>query len=872
MKTRQGTALTTVPKQETRNRSSQIRLSVLALALLSLGVQILGIYYDATWHTLKHTADIRISPDLVVTQLRAGAEEAGFQVGDRLLSLGGQKLDGILDYRQALSRTKRDSWCTVTVQRGDEVLELAVLVKAQRLDPWFFVRNLIALAFLAMGTLVAFQRPEDRAARLFFLTSLALALYFALQQKDAVGLVCLQVVALTLAPALAFHFFLTFPEERWLAKSRWWFLLYLPSLVLMVLTLSAFAQSVKAGTGVFYAPRFDTLTTIGFAYLVLSAILGLVSMGYTYVTTPHSILKRQLQWVIWGLACAIVTSTIDIVLTILQMQSYGVSNLLLLGIIPLLVAFAFAILRYRLLDIDLVVNRSVVYGLLTGTLAAVYLLLISVLSSALGAAAGSGSHILVLFLSALLIGILVNPLRARIQRIIDQTFFRQQVDYQSALIQWSQELSTSLRFAGLTKLLLQEVPRRLMIDHAWLLVLNEDETDLEPLPAGESRDNARGQEDVWRSIEARPEGDLYGGLSFSARSAVADHLIRPGMILLLGSEREKGLPMAVEGIVPTWEQAGVRLVLPLVSGGKLVGVYFLGQKLSGDIYQRQELNLLRTLSNQAAVAIANARLYEQVHAFSQVLEEKVRERTRELRDFVSAVYHELSTPITAIRGYTALVLDGKAGPLNTKQTGYLEAVHRNVRRLLGLVGDLSDVSRIEDGRLTIHPESIDLGAAVTETVNSLSGIIEEKGLQIDIALSPETAAVQGDPQRVVQILTNLVGNACRYTPAGGQITISATKGNGSAELTVQDTGIGIHSDELDRIFERFYRSSDPLVQAHSGTGLGLAITKSLVELHGGRLWVNSTPGKGSTFGFTLPLVQSASQSTDRSQLEATHEW
>jgi signal transduction histidine kinase len=215
----------------------------------------------------------------------------------------------------------------------------------------------------------------------------------------------------------------------------------------------------------------------------------------------------------------------------------------------------------------------------------------------------------------------------------------------------------------------------------------------------------------------------------------------------------------------------------------------------------------------------------------------------------------MTTPITAVRGYTALLLEGKPGPLNDTQARYLGTVRKNVQRLLSLVSDLSDVSRIEDGRLTIHPEPIDLEEAIRETVDSLSGIVDEKGLQVYTTMTPGKCMVLGDPRRVVQVLTNLVSNACRYTPAGGQINISSSRVNGSAEVTVQDTGIGIRREELERIFERFYRSDDPLVQDQPGTGLGLAIAKSLIELHGGRLWVDSEHGKGSTFGFTLPLAE-----------------
>jgi signal transduction histidine kinase len=328
-------------------------------------------------------------------------------------------------------------------------------------------------------------------------------------------------------------------------------------------------------------------------------------------------------------------------------------------------------------------------------------------------------------------------------------------------------------------------------------------------------------------------------------------LLQPGSVLLLSEQSSE----TGGDILANWQQAGVHVMLPLLSGDKLLGVYLLGRKLSGDIYQRREMDLLRTLANQATVAITNARLYEDIHAFSQELENRVQERTQELRDSVSVVYHELNSPITSIRGYTSLLLDGRAGPLNSRQTRFLGTVRRSIIRLMSLVADLSDMSKIDGGRLSLNIERVSLEEAVEEATSTYSHVIEEKGLQVSCSLAPEASFVLGDPQRVAQILTNLVSNACHFTPAGGRITVSAIRGNGYAEIAVHDTGIGIPEEEQDKIFGRFYRGDDPLVQEQPGTGLGLAITKSLVELHRGRIWVDSTPGKGSAFIFTLPLAR-----------------
>jgi len=816
-----------------RNQTRPYLFLVGLLVAVSLTIYIVGIYRDVNWHTLEHTAEIKVRPDLTITHVSTDSAEAGFEIGDRLLRIEGREVSTILEYRQALNDHKVNTRATLDVQRDQQALSVPTLVTNRRLDAHFLVFNLMAFAFLALGTLVAFRRPLEKTAHLFFLTALILGLYFALQRKEAVGLVFVQIFALTLAPALVVHFFLTFPKEYSLVQSRWWMLLYVPSLLLMALTMEAFAQSVKSGTGIWYAPRYALMnSTISFAALATSGIVGFVCTVRSYLSVPDAIQKRQLKWLLWGLGFAIVAAIADIILTSTEMMTPELGTVLLLGTLALPIAVTFAILRYRLFDVELVISRSVVYGILTATLAALYLLLLGLLANALGIVTGGEDYALVVFVSALTIGIMVNPLRVRIQSIIDRIFLRRQIDYQQALVQWSRELSTSIRYTDLVQPLLVKVPQELLLRRVWLLVLNKEETHFDPLPLKPDDYDTRG----WIL------------LSISISDAIASELNQPGKYLHIDEDESSHIPTP-------WKKARVQVALPLISGEKLVGIYLLGPKLSGNAYQRQELDLLRTLANQAAIAITNARMYEEIRAFSQELEVKVQDRTQELRDFVSVVYHELRTPITAIRGYTALLLDKKTGDLSAKQERFLGRIQHSVMRLIDLVDDLSDISMIEDGRLILQLETLDLNGAIQETLSSMVGIIEEKGLQVDLAQASRTQPVLGDPQRVVQILTNLIGNACRYTPAGGQITVVVRLLDGMVETTIYDTGIGIRKDEVERIFERFYRGDDPLVQEQAGTGLGLAITKSLVELHGGELWVSSEIGKGSAFGFTLPLVE-----------------
>ncbi len=230
-------------------------------------------------------------------------------------------------------------------------------------------------------------------------------------------------------------------------------------------------------------------------------------------------------------------------------------------------------------------------------------------------------------------------------------------------------------------------------------------------------------------------------------------------------------------------------------------------------------------------------------------------------EFVATVSHELRTPLTAIKGYVDLLTKPHImGELNPKQAHAIEVIQRHVRRLITLVNDLLTLSRLESGRMRITPQVMELAPILAETVEEFHRQMQEQQRDLAVHLLPlpeDLPPVYADPQRVRQIVGNLVENACRYTPDGGQVTVEARTQNGFVQVSVRDTGIGIRPEDLGRVFERFYRGEHPLVMKTAGTGLGLAIVKQLVEMHGGRIWVESTgvPGEGSTFHFTLPIAR-----------------
>jgi len=228
-------------------------------------------------------------------------------------------------------------------------------------------------------------------------------------------------------------------------------------------------------------------------------------------------------------------------------------------------------------------------------------------------------------------------------------------------------------------------------------------------------------------------------------------------------------------------------------------------------------------------------------------------------EFVATVSHELRTPMTSIRGYVDILLMGAAGALNENQSHFLQIVKNNTERLNILVNDLLDISRIEAGRVTLSPQSLDLRDVAEDVIADVLRRSEEenKPMAFSLEAPKNLPRVFGDAERVRQVFGNLVDNAYHYTPENGQIIVSINATNGSmVQVDVKDSGVGISAEDRDRIFDRFYRGEDPLVLATPGTGLGLAIVKQLVEMHNGSIWLESEGiGKGSTFSFTLPVVK-----------------
>ena len=317
-------------------------------------------------------------------------------------------------------------------------------------------------------------------------------------------------------------------------------------------------------------------------------------------------------------------------------------------------------------------------------------------------------------------------------------------------------------------------------------------------------------------------------------------------------------------------QMGVKsfVAAPLLSHHRVLG--YLGADRGDQRCTQEDLDLLLTIASHVAVAIDNAQNYEDVEKLAQTLEERVAERTQDLQSanerlqeldqlkssFVSIVSHELRTPMTSIKGLVENMLDGLTGQINDRQIFYLGRIKHNIERLTRMINDLLDLSRIEAGRMDLHPSAVNMGSLAREVVEMLQPMAQERSLILDAHISDALGFISGDRDKLIQIFTNLLNNALKFTESPGTVTVEVKqREDGMIQTCVVDTGCGIPFEEQQTIFERFYRGQSSEMK-NRGAGLGLAITKSLVELHGGSIWVESVPGEGCHFCFILPVTPS----------------
>ena len=286
---------------------------------------------------------------------------------------------------------------------------------------------------------------------------------------------------------------------------------------------------------------------------------------------------------------------------------------------------------------------------------------------------------------------------------------------------------------------------------------------------------------------------------------------------------------------------------PMLWEGKGIGAIWVARDYAA-AFSDKDIALLRTFADQAVIAIQNARLFREIQDKSRQLEIANQHKSA----FLASMSHELRTPLNAIIGFSEVLLARYFGELNEKQDDYLKDIHNSGKHLLNLINDVLDLSKVEAGRMELDLGQFDLPSALADAMTLVRERATKHGIGLGLEVAPEITSVEADERKFKQIMVNLLSNAVKFTPDGGRVDVSAVRQDAGALVAVKDTGIGIAPEDQEAVFEEFRQVGTDYMSKQEGTGLGLALVRRFVELHGGRIWVESAPGKGSTFFFTLP--------------------
>ncbi|MDD2807594.1 MAG: GAF domain-containing sensor histidine kinase [Patescibacteria group bacterium] len=517
----------------------------------------------------------------------------------------------------------------------------------------------------------------------------------------------------------------------------------------------------------------------------------------------------------------------------------------------------YAISQYRLMDIRLIVARTLVFGLIVLLLVSLYSVLSVIIASFFESLIGFRSNILVGLVMSILIAAGYQPLRRIIERSTDKFLYKKTYDPDKLLSQISEVTSSILDLKNLLASIAKTLGEAFHFQKVGIVLLDKD-SKLEIL----HKDGFKAG--VAEQLIAFP--DVVKILQQELKQT-------PGILVIdeMVTQFENGEFQPVNPVLlKALHDNDIALIIPLFVQENLIGVLALGNKKSGDTYNNQDINTLKIIGGQAGIAIENARLYDELKDFNVKLEEEVRRKTAELRkananlkqldkaksEFISIASHQLRTPLTVIKGYISMMKEGSFGPVPDQIMQNLDKVYLSNERLIGLVENLLDISRIESGRQEFIWSKVDAVAKAKEIVETLKNNAEQKGLKL-ILVKPEgnIPMIVADDAKLHEVMMNFIDNSIKYTKEGKIEVILRANPKGMVTFCVKDTGIGVSKDIQEKLFQKFTRGKDSFRIHTEGVGLGLYVAKMLIDAHKGKIWVDSDgEGKGSQFCFSVPIA------------------
>ena len=692
-----------------------------------------------------------------------------------------------------------------------------------------------APVLLGYATLLA--NRKSRTNRTFFLLSCLISAYTAvnyLADTDA-DRALLWVRAAFIIAAVTLHLTIVFVASfpRPVLSTKYFALLGVITASVMILSATpAIAPRVIRAddiSNVVAGPLYPVYLTYVGMMLVLAAIL--IIRAYRL---SRGIERARAAYMMsgFGFTAVFLAATNLIIPTLTGNNS--ISTFGVIGPLFFMAIMSIAILRHRLFNVRLVVARSITFTILLAVVGVIYTaVLLGISGAVLKSERGFGWDSVVEIALTLVIAFSFQGLRRFVERVTNGIFYRDHYDSQEVLNNFSKILVSELDLDRILKRSLQTLTDSVHIQYAQLVVFNHDR--------------------VYRIDHVGP---------VPRRLMIAPELAKLNHPMIIADELEGGERKAL------LEEHGIRVSLTLRTTEEFVGYLLLGDKLSGDIYSTQDIKLLEIIGKELAVAVLNAKAYAEIQAFNLTLQARVDHATNRLRvanrhlkeldhakdEFISMASHQLRTPLTTIKGYLSMLQEGDAGKLSAAQKDFVDYAFGSSERMVNLISDLLNVSRLSAGRFLIQSKPTDVVQMVADEVRQLQTHATAKNINL-VFQKPDSTfpLVELDDNKTRQVVMNFIDNAIYYTQEGEVRVVLELADKDHVRLEVRDTGIGVPRAAQRKLFSKFFRAENAQIVRPDGTGLGLYLAKRVVEDQGGTIIFSSVEGKGSTFGFELPL-------------------
>jgi len=693
--------------------------------------------------------------------------------------------------------------------------------------PFPLIYLLIGFFCLAIGVVVFLLRPEDARARIYYWASLA----FSSANIISGGFYCLRKSLLSyipgvfffflypLAPALLLRFSLFFSKSN---LKKWRFIIYLPCFFFAALFEALFLYS-SLKTSITAYRVYQSIFLAFRAYLVIYVLLTIFIFILNYRKAILEEERAQMKWIFYGLFVGlgpfIFIYNLPQILGKKPLIPEEFSTLFFV-FIPL--AFAFSIVKFRLMDIELVINRSIVYSILTVFTVGVYLLSVSFLQN-IFSKSFSRRQTAVPLIAALAAAIAFNPARKKIQTFVDKTFFRASFDYRKSILGFNEIAHKMSNGEHLVDFFLLMIRKTLPLEHIGVLVYSTDLGEQKLFIA----------EDGEKDLRALNTLIMVSGKILARRKAV---------------RTEEDIDFSQEQAL---EERNLELVIPLsFKSEELSGFVSVGKKKSGERFSHDDLELLLTMAGELVLNLERIRLQEEVIQ-ERAEKEKLDELNRLKTEFISSVSHELRTPMSSIQGLAEVLLTGKIKD-KAKHDELISLVAGESSRLSRFLHNILDFGKIEQQAKSYSFQKIELRPVVEEAIKPFQYRLESEGFVLTASFSEKPIFLEIDQDAIRQALTNLIDNAIKYSSSQKEIEIKVCQRESQVEIQVKDKGIGIPEEAQKKIFNGFFRREEASRHNPEGGGLGLKIVKHIVKAHRGEIRIESQPHKGSTFSLIFP--------------------